>query len=146
MIEKYFKDYTDKYHEMKKALKEYIDAKQNFYTLTGINYDDMPKAQSKNLGIDDLMVRVETLMERYIEKCNEYELAKEKCKKDIERLDNPIHKAIIEYAYLNFEDNKKLANSLKEYHNKDYSLGYIPILKLRVIEKFEKMIIKYNLI
>lgn len=146
MIEEYFKNYTNQYHEMKKALKRYVDAKTDFYHLTGIKYDDMPKAKGKVLGLDDLMINVEQLNNDYLIEYKKYEEEKEKCKKDINKLEHPIHKAIIEYAYLNFEDNKTMAYSLKEYHNKNYSLGYVKILKTRAVAKFEKIITKYNLI
>ena len=60
-VEKYFEEYTTKYHEMKKALKRYLDAKSDFYYLSGTKYDDMPKGNSKSLGLDDLMSNIEEL-------------------------------------------------------------------------------------
>ena len=143
MIEKYFKEYTDKYHAMQKALKLYANAKEDFYHLTGVNIDDMPKGKVA-LGFDDLLGNIEELNNEYIRRKEEYEEEKARCKKDIEELDNPIYRAIIEYAYINFESNKQIMESLKEYHNKDYSLGYIKILKSRAIKKFKKLITKNN--
>ena len=131
---------------MKKALKRYIDAKTDFYHLTGVKLDDMPKGNGKALGLDDLLINIEQLSNDYISKNKDYEEAKAKCKKDIDKLENPIYRVIIEYAYLNFEDNKTISNSLKEYHNKDYTLGYIKILKSRAASKLEEIITKYNLI
>ena len=144
MIEKYFKDYTDKYHDMKKALKRYIDAKQDFYSLTGVKIDDMPKGNGKAMGFDDLLINIEHLNNDYIIKYKKYEEERTRCKQDIDKLDDPISKAIIEYAYLDFEDNKAMSISLKEYHNKDYSLGYIKRLKLRAIEQFTRIVSKSN--
>lgn len=146
MIDKYFENCTTKYHEMKKALKRYVNAKEDFYHLTGVNIDDMPKGNNKPLGFDDLLGDIEELNTEYIKRKEEYEEEVNKCKHDIDRLENYIFRAIIEYAYINFEDNKKLAESLNEYHNKDYSLGYIKILKSRAVSKFEKIITEYNLI
>lgn len=143
MIEKYFKECTDKYHEMQKALKLYTNAKEDFYHLTGINIDDMPKGK-KPLGFDDLLGNIEQLNNEYIKRKEDYEEEKAKCKKDIEELENPIYRAIIEYAYINFESNKKIMESLKEYHNKECSLGYVRLLKSKAIKKFVKIIKKYN--
>lgn len=140
MVEEYFEDYTNKYYEMKKALKRYIEAKEDYCHLTGINYDDMPKGKQKPLGLDDLLSNIEQLSNEYIARSKELEEAEEKCRRDINKLKNPIHRAIIEYAYLNFENNKDIAESLKEYHNKSYSLGYIKILKSRAVSKFAELI------
>ena len=131
---------------MKKALKRYLDATQDFYTLTGIKLDDMPKTKGKALGLDDLLANIEQLNLEYIARNKEYQEERNKCKKDIDKLENPIYRTIIEYTYLNFENNKEIAKSLKEYHNKDYTLGYLRILKSKAISKFEKMITKNNLI
>ena len=144
MIEKYFKDYTNKYHNMKQALKRYIEAKEDLYHLTGVKIDDMPKGNGKALGFDDLLINIEKLNNDYITKFKKYEEEKEKCKQDINKLDDPISRAIIEYTYLNFEDNKTISISLKKYHSKDYSLGYIKRLKSKAIEQFEKIVTKSN--
>lgn len=146
MVEEYFKECTNKYHEMQKALKRYVNAKDDFYHLTSINIDDMPKGNQKPRGLDDLLGNIEELNNEYLKRKEEYEVEKQKCKKDIDRLDNPIYRAIIEYSYINFETNKMIAESLKEYHNKDYSTGYIKLLKSKAIAKFKKIITKYNLI
>lgn len=146
MIEKYFEDYTNKYYEMKKALKRYIEAKEDYYHLTGISIDDMPKGNKKPLGFDDLLGNIEKLNDEYIARNKELEEAEEKCKQDIRKLKNPIHRAIIEYAYLNFESNKDIAKSLNEYHNKNYTLGYVKVLKLKAVSNFNELITKYNLI
>lgn len=140
MIEKYFSEYTRLYHDMKKALKRYVDAQSDFYTLTGIRYDDMPKAKGKSLGFDDLMIKIEELYNVYLELYENSEKEREKCLNDINKLSNPIHRVIIEYAYLNFESNKEIALSLQEYHNKSYSLSYISEIKTTAIREFEKII------
>lgn len=143
MIEKYFEDYKNKYHEMKRALKTYIDAKSDFYTLTGINYDTMPKGNKKPIGLDDLLVNLEKLSNYYLKLQKEYEEIKERCKRDIDKLENPISRAIMEYAYLNFETNKKISCSLKEFHDRDYTVGYIKTLKAKAKEEFKDIITKY---
>lgn len=148
MVEKYFESYTNKYDAMQDVLKELVDAKQSFYSLTGIDYDDMPKGNKKPLGFDDLLGNIENLEKEYITRKREYEEEKEKYKKDIDGLEelSKIHKTIIKYAYLDFESNKTITDSLKKYHNKDYSLGYVKILKSNATNKFRKLITKYNLI
>lgn len=140
MIDKYFKEYVNKYYKMKKALKRYIDSKLDFYNLTGINYDDMPKAKGKSLGFDDLMGNIEELFNKYLALNEEYEVEREKCQLDIDELKNPIHKFIIEYAYLDFENDKKILKSLKEFNNLEYSYSHMRRLKSQAIKEFEKMI------
>lgn len=144
MLETYFENYREKYRQMKKALKEFIDAKADFYTLTGMNYDAMPKSKKIPSGFDKLLASIETLEEDYFLKKEDLEKEKEKCKKDIEKINNTLYADIVEYVFLNFEDNKTLAESLKRYHNKDFSLGYVKILKIKAINKFKKVITKYN--
>ena len=139
-IEKYFEKYNEKYHEMKSALKRYIDAKQNFYTLTGINYDDMPKAKGKVLGLDDLIADIEDLNNYYREQARELEVIRKAHLKDIYKLTKQIHRIIIEYAYLDLDKDKKIIRSLKEFHNEDYSCSHFRRLKAAAIKEFEEII------
>lgn len=143
-IEKYFEEYENAYHEKQKALKTYIDAKANFYTLTGIEYDTMPKAKGKTLGLDDLMASIETLMETYQEKCEIYINELNKCRRDIDKIENTVYKVIIEYAYLYFESNKSITESLQKYHKLDYTLGYVKRLRAAANHEFERIINKSN--
>lgn len=141
MIEKYFEEYTKKYHKMKRALKRYVDAKSDFYSLTGIRYDDMPKAKGKSLGFDDLMANIEGLYKNYLLESEKCEKERDKCLIDIDKLEKPIHRVIIEYVYLDFEtNNKRLAMLLNKYYKKDYSLGYISELKAAAEENFRKIL------
>ncbi len=140
MIEKYFDEYTRLYHDMKKALKRYTDAKFDFYTLTGAKYDDVSKARGKSLGFDDLMAQIEDLYSVYLKSYDDYEEERKRCLNDINKIDNPIYRIIIEYAYLDFESNKEIALSLQEYHNKNYSLGYVAELKAAAIKEFTKIL------
>lgn len=140
MIDNYFMEYEKKYHNMKKALKQFIDAKSDFYSLSCVKYDDMPKAQGKRLGFDDLMSNIEELCNKYLELKHEYFLEKDKCQKLINKMENPIYKVIIEYSFIDFENDKKLGASLKEYHNLDYSYSHLRKLKSNAIKEFEKLI------
>ena len=123
---------------MKRALKKYVDAKSDFHNLTGVKYDDMPKSKGKSLGLDDLMIRIEDLYDKYILELKKYDKLRDKCIKDINKLENPIHRAILEYFYLDFECIKEVAYSLREYHDKDYSLAYIRELKSNAVYLFEQ--------
>ena len=140
MIDSYFKEYTKRYHEMKRTLKKYIDAKSDFYSLTGIRYDDMPKAKGKSLGFDDLMAGIEELYNTYIVSSEYCEEEKKKCQADIDKLDNPIHKIIIEYSFLDFERNKNILSLLKEFHGLEYSYSHLMKLKAQAISKFKEII------
>lgn len=148
MIEKYFEKYVEKYKSMQSALKRLIDAKQDLYNITGIKYDDMPKGSKRPTGLEVLLANIDSLEEEYIKEKSKYEESKDEYKKQIDGLNElqSIHKIIIQYAYLDFESNKMIMDSLKKYHNKDYSLGYIKILKSQANNKLKKLITKYNLI
>ena len=143
-IENYFSEYSYTYDKAKRALKNYLDAKEDFYNLTGTKYDDMPKAQSKKLGLDDLLIHIEELHTTWLmldKKCKE---EKAKCLIDIDKLENKIYRLLIEYAYLNFESDKKILKSLKEIHNLDYSYSYIRKIKSKAKKEFKQIIIKNN--
>lgn len=77
---------------MKNELKWLIDAKSDFYSLSGVKYDDMPKVHSKSLDFDDLMVNIEKLCIKYLYSKREYFLEKDKCQMVIYKLENPVIK------------------------------------------------------
>jgi len=140
LIENYFNKYVERYHKMKRALKRYVDAKLDFYTLTGTNYDDV-KVKGVTLGFDDLIGNIEDLYNTYLDLSKKCEEERNKCLIDIDKLEKPIHRAIIEYIYLDFEtNNKRLTMLLKKYYKKDYSLGYISELKSVAEENFRKIL------
>lgn len=139
-IEEYFNDYKEKYHEMKKALKRYIDAKSGFYYLTGVKYDDMPKANGKSLGLDDLISNIEELHNKYLDLVKECNEERKKCQVNIDKIKNHVSRLIIEYAYLDLDKDKKIISSLKEFHNIEYSCSHFRKLKSDAIKEFEELI------
>ena len=141
-IEEYFEEYETKYHEMKKALKRYIDAKSDFYHLTGIKYNDMPKANGKSLGLDDLISKIDELNCTYISLVKECEEERKKCQLDIDKIKNHVYRLILEYAFLDLDKDKKIIRSLKEFHNIDYSCSHFRKLKSDAIKEFEVIIHK----
>lgn len=144
MIKEYFAEYRCIYHEKKKALKRYINAKEDFLVLSGTKYDDMPKAKTSGLGFDDLMINIEELHTEWIRLESEYKRIKNKCLDDIHKMKDPLYESIIEYAYLDFENDKEILNSLNEYHNVEYTLGYFRILKSKATKCFKNVITKDN--
>ncbi len=77
---------------MENELKRFIDAKSDFYSLSGVKYDDMPKVHGKSLDFDDLMVNIEKLCNKYLYSKCEYLLEKDKCQMVIYKLENPVIK------------------------------------------------------
>ena len=140
----YFFEYRSIYHESKKAFKRYINAKENFYVLSGTKYDDMPKAKSSSLGFDDLMINIEELYNEWVRLEKQYNQIKKECLEMIHKMNDPIYESIIEYAYLDFENDKEILNSLNEYHNVDYTLGYFRILKSKAVKRFKEVITEDN--
>ena len=139
MIEEYFKEYTKAFYDKNRAFKKYIDAKLDFYNITGTKYDDMPKG-NRSIGFDDLLAHIEELNEEYIRLYESYKQVRENCLKDIDKMDNPIHKSIIEYTYIDFEKNKKIQCLLKEYFKVDYSYGHLMKMKAQAIKEFNRVI------
>lgn len=125
MIESYFKNYTDKYHKMKMAFKRYTDAKEDFYSLSGISYDKLNVMGGKPNEFADIMHKIDLLLNDYKEKLNDYEEEKSKCLKDIEQIKNPIYQAVLEYKYLDFDDDYKILENLKKYNGKEYYISSI---------------------
>lgn len=140
-IDKYFKDYLDKYKIMKRALKDYVDAKMDFYTITGINYDEKVKGQSVPLGLDSLIANIETLEEQYIAAKEECNIERQKCLKDISKLNNDLYEILIEYIYLDREkNNKKLLMLLNKYNNIEISYSHLRNSKSQAIKEFKNII------
>lgn len=139
-IQEYFEEYTAKYHEMKKALKRYLDAKSDFYYLSGTKYDDMPKGNSKSLGFDDIMSNIEELNITYIQLKKECIEERGKCQADIDKINNHIHRLILEYVFLDLDKDKKVITTLKEFHNMDYSYSHFRRLKSEAVKEFLKII------
>ena len=139
-IQEYFEEYTTKYHEMKKALKRYLDAKSDFYYLSGTKYDDMPKGNSKSLGFDDIMSNIEDLNITYIQLKKECIEEREKCQVDIDKIKNHIYRLILEYVFLDLDKDKKVITTLKEFHNMDYSYSHFRKLKSEAVKNFQEII------
>lgn len=141
-IENYFLEYTNTFHEMRKALKRYLEALDDYCHLTGQSKEEFytSKTNSKCRGIDDLLINLETLQEEYLRLSENHKILRKKRKQDIDKLENPIHRLILEYAYLDFNENKMILNTLKEYHNEVYSLSHFKRLKAQAIKSFEELI------
>ena len=139
-IEKYFKEVNDKRVEMERALKRYVEATEEFYTITSVKYTDMPKVKGKALGFDDLMINIEELYEFYLERKKLYDIEYQKCMNDINKLAESIHKLIIEYAYINLERDKQIIDSLRKYHNIEISYSHLRNSKSKAKNSFINII------
>jgi len=144
MIEKYFEDVKSKKEAMQKALKKYIEATEDFYTLTGIQYTDMPKSKGKALGLDDLMANIEDLYSKYLDCKNDFETEYNKCMKDIDKLNNQLHELIIEYNFIDKKKDKEILKALKEYHNIDIAYGTLRNLKSQAKKEFKRVLMTLN--
>lgn len=141
-IVQYFGTYNSLVENMQIALKLWVDAKEDFYYITGIQIDDMPKAkaEAKRRGLDSLMENIETLGEKYINLKLSCEDERKRCKRDIDKLESKLYRLIIEYAFLDMDKDKKILNTLKTYHNMDISYGYFRNSKSKAIKEFETLI------
>lgn len=140
-IDQYFKDYLESLRTMKRALKDYVDAKMDYYTITGTSYDERVKGQPVPLGLDSLIASIETLEENYIRAKEKYDEERKKCLKDIAKVKNNLYELIIELVYLDNENNnKKLLILLKNYHNIEISYSHLRNSKSQAIKEFKKII------
>lgn len=139
-INQFFKDIHDKKREMEKALKKYVDATEDFYTLTGVKYTEMPKSKGNALGFDDLLANIEELHDEYLDLRKEYKSLYNCCMKYINKLDNIVHRLIIEYTYINLDDDKKILSTLSNFHNINYSYGHLRKIKSKAVKDFKKII------
>lgn len=139
-IYKFFEHINDEKREVEKALKRYIEAKEEFYSITSIKYTDMPKSKGKNLGFDDLMINIEDLFSKYMEKKKKYDEEYNSCMKFINQLSNNLHKLIIEYSFIDLKKDKDILNSLEDYHNINISYGTLRNEKYKAIKEFKTII------
>ncbi len=144
MIENYFEDVKTKKKAMQKALKKYVESTEDFYTLTGIQYTDMPKSKGKALGLDDLMADIEELYFDYLKCKNDFDIEYNKCMKDIDKLDNQLYELIIEYNFIDKKKDKEILKALKEYHNMDIAYGTLRNLKSQAKKRFKKVLMTLN--
>lgn len=140
IIKKFFKEANDKKIEMQKALKKYVEATEDFYTLTGVQYSSMPKAKGKVLGFDDLMANIEALYNTYLEKKKDYDKECESCMNEINKLDNQVYRLIIEYSFIDDKKDKDIIGALLEFHNMDYSYSHFRKLKGQATKEFKSII------
>lgn len=140
-IDQYFKDYLDTLKTMKRAFKEYVSAKMDFYTITGTNYDEKVKGQSIPLGLDDLIANIETLEEIYKKEKEKCDIERQKCLKDIAKMKNDLYELLIELIYLDREkNNKKILMLLKNYHKIEISYSHLRNSKSQAIKEFKQII------
>lgn len=144
MIDNFFKEVVNAKIEMQKALKKYIEANDSFYSLTGIKYSEMPKVKGQALGFDDLMANIEEIYTDYLKKEKEYNIKYQECMGHISKLDNQVHRLIIEYTYIDRKIDKKsdkeTLRALQDYHNIDISYSYFRIVKSNAKREFRKII------
>ena len=138
--EEFFEYIVDKEKEKDKALMQYIKATENFYTITGFKYTDMPKSKGKVLGFDDLMANIEDLYNEYLEKKRQYLELYNFYLKYINKLSNKTHRIIIENFYIYGEKYKQLVDTLQSFFRIEYSIDYVRQLKFKAKKEFEKLI------
>lgn len=140
-IYEYFKNYDEKYYQMKDKIIEIKEAEYNFYNLTGIKFSDLPKSNSyKAFDFADQINRINKLIEDYKQKEKEYLEERDKCLEDINKLKNPKYKTIIKLAFLEKKKNKAIASILARTYKLDYSIDYVKNLKTKAINQFEQIV------
>ncbi len=140
IVNEYFKKVKELYHEMQKAYKKYIDLKESFYRISGMNYDDMPREKRRALGLDDVLEQIEAQYNYYLQSKEKYREERNKVQCDISKLSNEIDRLIIEYAFIDSDDDKIILKNLKKYHKIDYSYSYFRKVKQNAIEELEKIL------
>ena len=143
-IREFFRYITEKKEEVEKTLKRYVESAEDFYTITGVQYSEMPKVKGKALGFDDLMANIEEFYNTYIALKKEYDDMYIDYLKYINKLKDKRYRLIIEYSFINGEDDKQVCESLREYHNYDYSNNYVRQLKIKAINEFELVLVEYK--
>lgn len=143
MIEKHFENVVTAKIDMQNALRQWVNANEDFYTLTGIKLSDMPKG-GVPLGYADLLINIESLYNEYLRLKEEYENEYKKCKKELDKLNNRVHRLIIEYTYIDREidrkSDKETLLTLKKYHNIDLTYPYFRRVKIIAKKEFEKIL------
>jgi len=139
-IEEFFEYIINKEKEKDKALMKHIKATENFHTITGVKYTDMPKAKGKVLGFDDLMANIEDSYNGYLEKKKQYLELYDFYLKYINKLNNQTYRIIIENFYIHGERYKQLVNTLISFFRIEYSIDYVRQLKFKAKKEFEKLI------
>ncbi len=143
MIKKYFENVVTIKIDMQNALRKWVDANEDFYTLTGIKLSDMPKG-GVPLGYTDLLINIETLYSEYLKLKEEYEKEYSKCKINLYKLNNRVHRLIIEYTFIDREidrkSDKETLKTLNKYHNIELSYAYFRKMKLIAKKEFEKVL------
>lgn len=141
-INEYFKEYDNKYFEMKDKLIEIKEARSNFYNLTGSKFSDIPKSGFSTADFADQISRINDLIEDYKKKEKNYIAERDKCLVDINKLKKPMDKTIIKLAFLEKKKNKSISSILNKIYNLDYSTDYIKNLKGKAIHNFEQIVTK----
>lgn len=141
MVEEHFKKVKELYHEMQKAYKKYVDLQDSFYEISGgMKWNDMPREKGRALGLDDMMENIETQYNYYLQCKDRYTKERQRVQCDINKLSDAIHKLIIEYAFIDADDDKVILKNLKKYHRIDYSYSYFRKIKQIAIDEFEKVL------
>lgn len=140
MIEKHFEDVVTAKIDMQDALVKWVNANEDFYVLTGIKLSDMPKG-GVPLGYADLLINIESLYNKYLKSKEDYEIEYNKCKKQLDKLNNRVHRLIIEYTYIDREidrkSDKETLKILNKYHNIEITYPYFRRIKIIAKKEFE---------
>ena len=140
-IEEYFVNINNKKIEMETAYKNYIEHIQLKCSVSGIDFSkEIVSGSRKIIGLDSMIQDDEEYADEYKLKHQEYKQERERCLSDIKKLKEPLYRLIIEYSYINQETIKDLCLTLKNYHNKEYSVEYITKEKSKAKKKFEEVI------
>lgn len=140
-INEYFKEYDNKYFQMKDKLVELKEAEFNFYNLTGFKFSDYPKNHSvKGFDFSDQIERIESLIDEYKDLEKKYLDERKKSIEDVNKISKPLYRTIIILAFIEKKKNKTISNILNKTYKLDYSMEYIKNIKTKAINAFQNVI------
>lgn len=141
-IHEYFKEYNDKYFEMKDKFIELKEAQRDFYSLSGTKFTDMPKMKrNSNFEYEDQIMRIDKLREDYNKLEKEYLVLKNHHREEINKMKNSKHRTIMTLSFLEKKNLKNIAIILNKNYGLDYSIEYLRKLKSKAVKEFEEVIL-----
>lgn len=143
MIEGFFQKYKEHKKSMESALRKYIYATQELYSITGMNYSDMPKGKSQIKGLEVLLINIETLFNNYLKESSKCTEERNKCMQKIKEINNLTYQLIIEIVYLDgITEDKDVVDTLEKYHKISYAPSYFRKIKSIAKTQFEEVLRK----
>lgn len=144
-IYEHFKDYNDKFYDMKDKMIAIKEAEKNFITLTGSRPNDMPKTnKNNNFDFSDQLARIEKMITSYKKIEKDYLKLREKHLKEISNVTKAKYRTILKLFFIEGKSLKTSTSILNKTYKLDYTIDYVKNLKSKAIKEFEKVTFCYK--